>query len=237
MKTALLSILLGATLAASAAEQSTPPEGDRPTLVIRKKGNPIMPQRLIELGVQDGEVRLVINVDSTGKLSEWLVVGYTHPALADAVVAAVKRWDFEPPRWRGEPISIQRELQFRLESHGTVVSIYSPTYIDSYLAQRFPDRYVFKPCTLKELDRIPTPLNAPAPIAPKLPDGQTERHVVVEFFIDPTGAVRMPSVISSEDPDLEAASVQAVRDWRFEPPTRQGRPTLVHVQQTFRFQR
>lgn len=195
-----------------------------------------MPQRLIEQGIQDGEVRLVISVDSTGKLKEWLVIGYTHPVLADAVVAAVKRWDFEPPRWRGEPISIQRELQFRLESHGTVVSMYAGTYIDAYLAQRFPDRYVFRPCTLKELDRIPTPLNATAPISPKRIEGPGERHVTVEFFIEPSGAVRMPSVVSSEDPDLEAASVQAVRDWRFEPPTRNGRPTLVHVQQTFRFQ-
>lgn len=238
MKTSLLlSVLFLAALPLSAAEPSTPAETGRPTLVIRKSPNPITPSRLAELGILDGEVRLVINVDAMGKLSEWLVVGYTHPALADAVVAAVKRWEFEPPHFHGEPVSVQRELQFRFESHGAVVSIDSATYIESYLAQHFPERYVFRPCSLKDLDRIPTPLNAPPPtLAPAKRLGvQGESHVTVEFFIDPSGVTRMPSVIASEDPELAAASVQAVRDWRFEPPTERGRPTLVHVQQTFRF--
>ena len=30
-------------------------------------------------------------------------------------------------------------------------------------------------------------------------------------------------------------AVDAVRQWTFEPPTRNGRPVLVHVRQVFRF--
>lgn len=241
MKTHLFSLILAATLtaaaaAAAAAAASRSAESEHPLLVIRKQDNPIAPQRFSELGILDGEVRAVISVDSTGHLSEWLIVGYSHPALADAVVAAIKRWEFDPPKMNGNAVSVQRELQFRFESRGTVVSIDSASYIESYLAQRFPGRDAFWPCSLKELDRIPTPTNTPAPIPTKKPTAHTENHVTVEFFIDTTGVARMPSVIAAEDPDLAAACVQAVRDWRFEPPTRQGKPALVRVQQTFRFQ-
>lgn len=236
MKTPLFLLILAATLSAAAAASSRSNDNDRPLLVIRKQDNPIAPQRFSELGILDGEVRAVISVDSTGKLNECLIIGYSHPALGDAVTAAIKRWEFDPPRLNGEAVSVQRELQFRFESRGTVVSIDSASYIESYLSQRFPGRDAFWPCSFKELDRIPTPTNTPTPIPTKKPAKPGENHVTVEFFIDTAGAARMPSVIAAEDPDLAAACVQAVRDWRFEPPTRQGKPALVRVQQTFRFQ-
>lgn len=236
MKSKLLSLFLTATSIATAAPPATLTESDRPTLTFKKTSDPILPRRLVDLGMADGEVRIVINVDSTGKLSEWLVVGYTHPDMAEAVVTALKRWEFEPPKWHGEPVALQRELKFRFESHGMVISIDTANYLDTYLAQRFPERYIFRPTTLKELDRIPTPLNAAPPVVGKRTKAQGTSLVTVEFFIDQTGAVRMPSIVSSEDPELATAAAQAVRDWKFEPPTRRGEPVLVRVQQTFRFQ-
>jgi len=236
MKTTPLFLLLAATLLSVSAQTPMSSPSDHPSLIIRKSVDPIMPQRLLELGIVDGEVRVVLSIDSSGKLSEWLVLGYTHPALADSVVAAIKRWEFDAPLWRGEPVSVQREVKFRFESRGAVISINAGTYMENFLAQRFPDRYVFHPCTLQDLDRIPTPLNASAPAHGKRPVEKGLEMVTVEFFIDQTGAVRMPSVVSADDRDLAAASVEAVRGWRFEPPTRQGQPVLVRAQQTFRFQ-
>jgi len=237
MKSPALSLLalLPLTLA-QAANPAPHLEGDRPTLTIKKTVDPIMPHKLSEVGIQEGEVRVVIAVDSTGKLSEWLIVGYTHPGLADAVIAALKQWEFDAPRWHGEPVSVQREVKFNFETHGTVVSVAAVDAVENYLVQRFPERYVFRPCTLKELDRIPTPLEAKKPEFAKRTAAQGVADVTVEFFIDETGVVRMPSLVEGDDPELAASSVAAVRQWRFEPPTRQGRRVLVRVQQTFHFQ-
>lgn len=233
----ILFLLLLATLASSAfALQPQSAEPDHPSLVFRKTVNPIFPPRLLTMGVADGEVRVIISVNSDGKLDEWLVIGYTHPGLVDSVIEAVKHFEFEPPRWHGEPVSIQRELKFNFENHGVVVTLDPTTFMETFLAPRFSDRYVFRLTNFKELDKIPTPLNATAPAVVKKLAAPNSVSVTVEFFIDQTGAVRMPSVLAADDVDFASSCVAAVRDWKFEPPSRQGKPVLVRVQQTFRFQ-
>lgn len=246
MKPKLLSFLFAATLvqplfAAVSATSAAPTESDRPTLVIKKMVEPRMPARALDIGLAEGEVRVVISVDSTGTLTEWLVVGYTHPRLVEPVVDTIKRWEFEAPRWHGQPVSLQREVKINFENKGTVVSLDFAHFMEAYMAQRFPERFVFRPRTLKELDRIPTPITATRPYfakAPVVPGAAkpAATDVTVEFYIDETGAVRMPSVLESSDPDLSASAVEAVRSWRFEPPTVKGRPVLVRAQQTFHFQ-
>ena len=239
MKPTLLLLFAAATLqTALAVTPSAPPapDPDHPSLVIKKMIEPRMSARALDIGLTEGEVRIVVSVDSAGKLAEWLVVGYTHPYLVDTVVEAVKHWEFEAPRWRGEPVSIQREFKITFENHGTVVSMDVSHIMEALAAQRFPQQFVFRPSTLKELDRIPTPLVTAKPAYAPRVGAPAGADATVEFFIDQTGAVRMPSVVAADDPELGANAVEAVRAWKFEPPTRGGRPVLVRVQQTFHFQ-
>jgi TonB family protein len=62
--------------------------------------------------------------------------------------------------------------------------------------------------------------------------------MVVQFYIDQEGKVRMP-VLADVDCDLElaAAAYDAVRTWSFEPPTVKGRPVIVTARQKFVFPR
>ena len=60
-------------------------------------------------------------------------------------------------------------------------------------------------------------------------------RVQVHFFIDETGAVRMPSVEAPAHPYLAETAVNAVREWKFEPATRRGRPVLIAASQQFDF--
>ncbi len=63
-------------------------------------------------------------------------------------------------------------------------------------------------------------------------------HIRVEFYIDPVGRVRMPAVSSrsvAADPKMAAAALDAVSQWRFDPPLRKGKPVLVHAEQDFTF--
>lgn len=238
MKTSLaLALTLLFVAAPLGAQPISMAENNHPKLVVRKSENPIVPQRLMDTGVVDGEVRLEISVDSDGKLAEYLVLGYTHPGLVDATISALKRWEFDPPRWHGQPVSIQRELKFVFQNRGAVVTIDPTTFLDNYFYQLFPDKYSYRPSSFKELDRIPTPLNAQPPAVSKDLVGKNPAEVTVEFFIDESGTVRMPSVLEADNADLAAACAAAVRTWRFDPPTRRGVPTLVRVQQTFRFNR
>ena len=60
----------------------------------------------------------------------------------------------------------------------------------------------------------------------------------MEFYIDPQGRVRIPSVSRETieaNPGLAAAAVTAVSQWQFAPPVSNGKPVLVVASQDFSF--
>jgi TonB family protein len=223
------------TGAASAQMPSLPP--DWQSTKIFQTVEPIFPFDLQQLSVTSGEARVVINVDASGKLSEWLVIGYTMPEFADVAVRALKQWRFEPARLRGEPVGTTVELIFHFESQGTlVVSQSAMDNLQARMIQLMAGAYVYKPCSLKDLDKIPTPIFTVSPTYPHvLADKGVKGKVVISFYIDEMGAVRMPSGSVREDDRLSGLAIEALRQWKFEPPTRSGRPVLVAAQQTFNF--
>lgn len=207
------------------------------SLQIKQTVEPVFPQRLVQIGVTEGMVRVAINTDVQGKLVEWLMVGYTRPEFADAAVAAIKQWKFEPARLRGEPAGTTVEIFFQFEAKGVVVSTCNfNDIIEERVARIIGVHYVYQPCSLAELDRIPTPIIAVKPQYPaELADKGVKGSVTVEFYIDETGTIRVPAVSVKDDSQLSALAVAALRQWKFEPPTRNGRPVLLKASQLFRF--
>jgi len=212
-----------------------PPEWK--SLQIFQTVEPVFPFQLQQLSVTSGEARVVISVDSTGTLDEYLVVGYTMPEFADVAVRAIKQWKFEPARLRGEPVGATVELIFHFESQGTLVV--SQTLVENMqarLIQLMAGAYVYKPCSMRDLDKIPTPIYTVSPVYPKeLADRGVKGRVVIGFYIDETGAVRMPAGSLDDNSQLIALAIAALKQWRFEPPTRGGKPVLVAAQQVFNF--
>ena len=185
-------------------------------------------------GVYSGEVRAVIGVDAEGKLTDWLVTGYTRRAFAEAASAAIQRWKYEPARVGGIRRASRASILFEFRNQGVVVLTLPGALVRQVFASGLESHYEYKPCHLRELDRIPTPIHVVSPAA-RL-EGSA-RSVTVEFYIDELGRVRLPAVDrGSADDLLAAASVAAVEQWRFEPPLRKGRPVLVYAQQEFTFQ-
>ncbi len=239
MKRFVIALLTLACCAAPLAAQAPFASGRLEGLRVLETPLPLFPQELIALGVREGEVRLAIAVDKNGRLEDALAVAYTHPDFARSSLAAVKRWLFEPARYNGEPIAAASEVALKFQVEGTVVV--SLTAVDSLnlrLNRLFTQNAeAFRPRTLSELDNIPTPLAAPSPPTPARFLRPTTRpgQVTVTFYIDETGAVRMPSVNEDQDGELAAAALTALRDWKFEPPTCRGKPVLVRASQRFNF--
>ncbi|MCP4664381.1 MAG: energy transducer TonB [bacterium] len=59
--------------------------------------------------------------------------------------------------------------------------------------------------------------------------------VIVESVIDTQGAVVGLTVLKSDREDLAAAAVKAIRQWRFEPATVNGKPVDVYYNLTVNF--
>ena len=236
MKTLLASLLALAIGAGPALAQLSEATPDFQSVRILQTATPVFPESLIPLYRNGGHARMEISVGEDGKLGELLVTGYTHLGFAKAAVEAVREWEFEPARWKGEAVSVSITLNFDFEVKGVVISTTGSELIEAQFNSIMGSRDAYRPCTLRELDRIPIPVKSVSPAYPKdLADRGVEGEVTVEFYIDEQGAVRMPFVLGRPSTALANLAVGAVRQWTFEPPTRQGQPVLVHVRQLFRF--
>jgi len=221
---------------AFAAEPSVVPERERYFKIIRTE-EPQYPLSLQIQGVKDGSVRAILHVDAQGKLVDYLIVAYSRKAFADEAVRALQHWEFEPERVHGKPIDTVIDVGFEFELSGLIVvqgSAGDAALVDAKV--NGGDEYAV--CSLKHLDCIPTPLSVVSPVYPKeWADRGITGRAVVDFYIDETGRVRMAAALSWTHEILSVAAVEAVKNWRFSPPTRQARPVLVHVRQTFEFRK
>lgn len=211
---------------------------DRMSLTIVQTEDPVFPRRLQNTAVMSGEARVAIDVDENGKLTDWLVTGYSRKEFADSAVAALRQWRYEPPCLDGQPWSSVRELYFDYTRTGVVVNFTGSEALTSRMDSLTQSAFAYRTYSLRDLDRIPTPIHVVSPLAPAPGSGGGEgKHTVsVEFYIDEGGRVRLPSVTRAEAGSVYAASaLAAVRQWRFDPPTIKGQPVLVHVTQEFKF--
>jgi TonB family protein len=200
--------------------------------------NPVYPPDALRLGITTGEAQVSIQIDAAGHLADYLVTAYSHPAFADAAVAALKQWQFEPALLRGQPVSVTEDLAFSFRSGAIVIEVNVLTIGDFLNARFVPNAYSFRACPPGQLDRLPTPIKV---VKPDYAPAQARRgptHIVVSFYIDPQGHVRLPAVsyaTNRSNQELSAAAVTALEQWQFDPPRSRKQPALVQAQQDFYF--
>jgi TonB family protein len=240
MKNLRLMLLPGALLLSCvAAPAQFAPAAYVPMKFIQTE-EPVFPKEVISIGLRSGEATVAIQVDADGALTDYLVTTYSHPAFAASAVAAMKKWRFQPAMMRGMPLAAKADLTFKYESEG--IAVVDMTVLSTAELLHFrvaPNSMSFGARTLSELDRIPTPIKIVKPVYPdKLARKSHGGTVTVEFYIDETGRVRLPSVnreTIEANEELAALAVMAVEQWQFEPPMMNGRPVLTLAQQDFNF--
>jgi protein TonB len=224
------SVVFFAAFAAALSAQTSP-------LRIEQTVEARFPHALSLTHLTSGEARVVVNIDADGKLVDWLVTGYTDKAFADEAVSVLKEWRYVAPTEGGQPIGVRTELRFEFEATGRVVSLTAIETPEVLLKQMgIEPHLVTRVCNLQELDRPIAPVNPVTPVYPRAPGAATSaRSVLVDFYVDETGQPRMPVVVSSAHEVLAQAAVGALNRWRFNAPTRAGKPVSVRVRQEFIF--
>lgn len=235
----LICVLVASVRAAESPAVTTSEAADGmgvqvPFKIIRTK-QVYFPMVMQREGVSHGEARILININSEGKLVDTLVIAYTHEAFANAALTAIRQWRYEPSRLNGEPVGTVADCSFEFNVDGILLvqRMGVPLFQKREL---FDDRFAYRPQSFAALDAIPAPVRMIRPVYPEDWEQKGMRgQVAIDFFIDESGAVRMPSVASAVHPLLAATATAAVREWRFSPPLRQGRPVLTQCQQVFTF--
>jgi TonB family protein len=198
------------------------------------------PLSMVTAGIKSGVASLAISVDDKGVLTDCLATAYTHPAFAESAAAALRKWTFEPARIHGAPRNSKADLTFHFELDGVaVVSMDVISYNELVHFKVAPNSEAYNVCTVSQLDRALTPTKTVNPVYPaELARSSHGGHVLVAFYIDQLGRVRMPSVARETieaNAELAAVAVTAVSQWQFEPPLSQGMPVLVAANQDFAF--
>lgn len=86
-----------------------------------------------------------------------------------------------------------------------------------------------------QLDTKPTPTNR---VAPKLSSDLRKRvkgKVDVLIIVGKDGSVSKAEVLDSPDPAVNSLCIEAAREWRFQPGTRDGKPVSFKLKLPFRF--
>jgi TonB family protein len=182
-----------------------------------------------------GQVRLVINVDATGKLIDLLMLDYTDTRYADAAMDAVKQWEYKPAMYKGSPVGTRTTLYFNFETRGQVVSMTCLDMYDAYMRNLNGNRAVMCVVPGKQLDAQPKPTVVVSPMAIPTDLAAGASGVWVDFYIDETGRPRMAAVDVKEKDAMAQAAIAAIEQWRFTVPTSKGRPVTVRASQWFDF--
>jgi len=232
---ALLVFLAGGGALASGIDQFGPTKDERISMRIHQTAPIQFPHTMLQRGITQGMARVAISVDNNGQLTDVLVVSHSGEAFADAAERGIRTWRYEPMRVRGEHVATQATLNVDFKAEGVVISISSGTDLDQTWL-RFRNATEYAPCPLQKLDQIPTPINFAEPAYSRelVLHGVTGR-AEIEFYIDESGSVRVPAVTDADYWELGVLAMGAVRQWRFEPPTSNGRPVLIRVRQVFFF--
>jgi TonB family protein len=77
------------------------------------------------------------------------------------------------------------------------------------------------------------PLRLLTRVEPKYPLVEAFRNqsgnVMTQIRVEPDGSVSNVQVLQKVQPQIDAATVDAIKQWRFEPPTRYGKPVVAYV--------
>jgi TonB family protein len=197
---------------------------------------PEFPPFLRHAGLLQGTVVAAIGHDEKGRADDILILETTDPRFSDAVLDAVREWRFK----RREPSSATTEdaapvVRFLFTTGSVSVVPLTP-------AARGTTRRAIRAETpielpnFSHLDQVPAPLHQPPPEFPAtLRARSAEGSVVVKYFVDATGKVRLPSVISATKPEFGAAALAAIRQWRYAPPRIDGQPVVALERHSFHF--
>lgn len=218
-----------AALPAAAAEKIVPP-------VIIQTVEAQFPLSLGLTPVFRGSAEVIINIGADGKLVDLLVTRYSRIEFAQEAERALRQWRYEPARRGGETTGARFLVRFDFTARGKVSTLTVLDTLESRVTQSTPGRVTNVLCAVRDLDRPPAAVSTVTPRHPGLlPDADGNATVTLDYLIDETGRPRMPVVLEATRDGYAVEAVDALNQWRFAPPTREGRPVAVQVRQQFIF--
>lgn len=180
----------------------------------------------------EGKAVVVFMIDEEGGVAGTNVIEASKPEFGLALVAAVEAFGFIPAMKDGKPTKsvLRVEQEFVYDEFGPIMADEDRDMLK--LEKKHPERIL----SAKKLDALPKPISQRSAVFPSSLQNKVERgQATIQIIIDEEGKVRLPRIAEATDPAFGYAAIQAVSNWRFEPPKAGGRAVVTRVQVPFEF--
>jgi TonB family protein len=231
---ALVCLMVAGPVAASAGQaQKSPiyePGNGVSAPIVAREVKPQYTADAMRAGVQ-GTVTLECVVQPDGAVGEVRVKKGLESGLDQEAIKAVKQWRFKPGLKDGKPVAVRVSLEMsftlRDKPSQTLFPIPPPATGDAGGKGEKEAAPVYKPGA---------GVSAPIAVKQVKPQYTAEARaarvagiVVLECVVEATGSVGDVRVTRSLDAGLDQEAIKAVKQWRFEPGTKDGKPVPVQV--------
>jgi TonB family protein len=157
-------------------------------------------------------VEVDVVVDRNGEVRFPRVVGSPTSSLAVAALDAVAQWKFALPQRNKTPVATKARIPIVFASSRDL----------------FREQF--------EVDSLPVPVKRVSPFYPmNLRRAGISGDVVVRFVVNAAGHTEHLRVVTSQHPDLDAAAVEAMQKWVYQPALLEGKPVGTWVEQMVSF--
>jgi outer membrane biosynthesis protein TonB len=198
------------------------------------------PGKAYSEGIPKGYASVAVELDDNGHAVDYLLSAYTEKYFGDALLREAKDTKYSPLLFKGVAVPSRFNFGYEFRQEFTV-AISSFTAFRNRLLEVSGGRPDFKyqPVMKEDLD---SPLEFIRQAVPNYPGGFTPAvgkpdSVMVSFFVDEEGRVRIPNVDSASSPLLIPNAIKAVHFWQFKPPLKKGKPVLVFAAYAVSFTR
>lgn len=190
-------------------------------------------------GVATGRATVGVMLDQTGRPTDFLLIRCTKAYFGQALLDEAQRQGYTPKRLSGVAVPGTFTFSYHFEPPEGLTNI-SSFEAASRRAEEVQGGagFVFEPHPEAELDggqlepiRLKIPVLPPSHVRP----GKHPVRVLMSFYVDEQGRVRLPDVVSALAPELVADAVQALQQWAFKPPTIKAKPVLVRTMRAVTF--
>jgi len=215
-------------------DQAKMPEQYRYDIAPQPKGvlTPVYPYALLRDQVK-GKAVVAFLVDPKGRVAKVEVVEATKPEFGLAMVAAVEAFRFIPAMKDGKATAtiLKMEQEFSPGTFGKCVAEKDQDLIK--LERKHPEKIL----SAAKLDAPLKPVSRQPPIFPVCVMNRLDHgSATIEVLINEEGRACLPRIAEATDPAFGYAAMQALTDWRFEPPMAGGKPAVARVQVPFDFE-
>lgn len=185
--------------------------------------------------IPKGKAVLAVLVDTDNRPVDFLVIAASEIVFGQTLLDYGPKLSYAAAKLKGTAIPARYTLGYEFVTGGMSMNVMDQA--NTIPGKIAGDKFAYAAHPENELDHE---LEITRMALPEVPAeykvvGDKPVSVLVSFFVDESGKVRIPNVDSAADSVLIPGAIAAVSRWTFKPATVKGKPALAYAARIVRF--